>query len=77
MHGLSYPMPSDNLDRISDLLTKLDDSCREAAEIRDALARAAVQRRVWPADYAVVPAATKSVTPLDFSPTSTVDAVNS
>jgi hypothetical protein len=70
-------MPIPDLDRISKLVKKLDDLCREAAEIRYALARTAEQPAAWPAHQRVVPLVTESIVPSDFLPTSTVESAKS
>jgi hypothetical protein len=67
-------MVTRDVERINGLVKRLDDLCREASEIRDALARAALQRQVWPAKHSVGAVVTKSVLPSDFFPTSTVSA---
>jgi hypothetical protein len=69
-------MPLPDLDRINELAKKLDDLCRQSAEIRAALARATAQRAAWPAPHSVVPVVIKSALPSEFNPTSTVKRAN-
>jgi hypothetical protein len=69
-------MPPPDFDRIRELTRRLDELCREAAAIREELAKAADQRASWPVRSRVTSSVTKSIIPSDFLPTSTVESVN-
>jgi hypothetical protein len=64
-----------DFDRIGELVKKLDDLCREAAEIRDAIAHP-VSRPEWPVHRSVSPVVRKSIISADIFPTSTVERAN-
>ena len=63
--------------RITALVARFDDLCREGAEIRATLEAAASQRPSWPLPRSVSQQFRKSTLPSDFLPTSTVEGAKS
>ena len=73
----SIRMVSPDVHRIAALLARLDDLCREGAEIRATLEATASQRPLWPPPRSVRQQFRKSSAPSDFLPTSAAEGLKS
>jgi hypothetical protein len=69
-------MASHDVVQLYRLMSRLDELCGEAAEIREELTKLASQRTAWPESGSVAPTVRKSIFPADFLPTSAVDSGN-
>jgi hypothetical protein len=66
-------VPPDYIERMRALLQRLDELCREAAEIREEVERVSRGRASWPDDRRVSRVFTRSDPPSEIGPTSAND----